>query len=313
MEQEKWRALMGEFEGYLKAGKGLAALTVRNYLTDLDPFYEYLKEQKASSLDEASPLFLRGYLAWLMKLGYVRSSVVRKMSTLRTFFGWLVRQRKLKEDPTAMVSSPKMEKRLPSPLSVMDAEVLLEAPDVSTEVGIRDKALLEVLYAAGLRVSEVVGLDMDDVKMETGEMRVLGKGSKMRIALFGLEAKKALEEYLSQVRVLWANRASGDALFLNHRGRRLTQRSVQSKIRYYSTKAGLMSGVHTHTLRHSFATHLLDGGADLRVVQELLGHSTPATTQIYTHVSQVQARRVYLSAHPRARKQKEKQDGERAS
>ncbi len=293
---------MEEFKKHLAADRGLAPLTLRNYLTDLDPFYEYLRRVNAPDLKDIDHLFLRGYLAWLLRLGYVKSSVARKLSTLRSFFKWLMRRGHLTADATALVSSPKLEHRLPSLLSVADMDRLLEAPDTSTPVGLRDQALLELLYAAGLRVSEVVGLDLADVNLDTQELRVTGKGSKMRIALIGREARNALASYLAQVRPTWANRYSGEALFLNRYGRRLNQRSVQKKVRYYSTKAGLMAGVHTHTLRHSFATHLLDGGADLRVVQELLGHSTPATTQIYTHVTQSQARHVYESAHPRARR-----------
>jgi site-specific recombinase XerD len=299
--------MLNEFKTFLKVGKALAPLTIRNYLTDIGPFYEYLKESDVPSLQEVDRIFIRSYLAWLIRLGYVRSSVVRKLSTLRTLFRWLAWQDLLPDDPTVLVSSPKMERRLPSPLSVSDMELLLEAPDTSTPVGVRDKAILELLYGGGLRVSEVVGLNLNDINLASQELRVLGKGSKMRIVLFGLDAKLAMDTYLTQVRSLWANRASKDALILNRRGHRLSQRSVQMEVRFYSAKAGLMSGVHTHTLRHSFATHLLDGGADLRVVQELLGHSSPATTQIYTHVSQAQARHVYLSAHPRARARKEKE------
>ena len=302
MEEKKWRDLMGEFKRHLVANRGLAPLTVRNYMTDLEPLYEYLKKVGTSSLENVDHLFLRGYLAWLIRLGYERSSVARKLSTLRSLFKWLVQQGHLTSDATVLVSSPKLERRLPTPLSVADVDLLLEAPDTATPVGLRDQAILELLYGAGLRVSEVVGLDMADVDLDSQELRVMGKGSKVRIALVGLEAKGALASYLNRVRPAWANRYSGDALFLNRYGQRLSQRSVQKQVRFYATKAGLMAGVHTHTLRHTFATHLLDGGADLRVVQELLGHSSPATTQIYTHVTQAQVRSVYLAAHPRARR-----------
>lgn len=302
MEEAKWQALMGNFKKHLIAERGLAPLTVRNYMTDIEPLYEYLRETRMADLSSVDHLFLRGYLAWLLRLGYVRSSVVRKLSTLRSFFKWLVREKLVASDATSLVSSPKREQRLPSFLSVADMDLLLEAPDTSKPVGIRDRALLELLYAAGLRVSEVVGLNLEDVNLDGQELRVMGKGSKVRVTLFGKEAKDTLTAYLSQVRPVWANRRSGEALLLNRYGRRLSQRSVQEKVRFYATKAGLMAGVHTHTLRHTFATHLLDGGADLRVVQELLGHSTPATTQLYTHVTQAQARSVYLSAHPRGRR-----------
>ena len=310
MDRQQWLSLMSEFETFLRVGKGLSPLTVRNYVTDLAPFYEFLAESERPDLEAVDPSSIRSYLAWLIRLGYVRRSVARKMSTLRTFFKWLTWQGALPDDPSALVSTPKTDKRLPSFLSVADVDLLLEVPDLSTPVGIRDKAILELVYGSGLRVSEVVGLNLPDVNLATNELRILGKGSKTRVGLFGPEANQALDAYLSQVRPLWTNRASHNALFLSGRGHRLTQRSVQMKVRYYSNKAGLMSGVHTHTLRHSFATHLLDGGADLRVVQELLGHSSPATTQIYTHVTQAQARHVYLSAHPRAKKRPELEVGE---
>ncbi|MGH2543245.1 MAG: tyrosine-type recombinase/integrase, partial [Ardenticatenaceae bacterium] len=165
---------------------------------------------------------------------------------------------------------------------------------------LRDHALLEVIYGAGLRVSEANSLDIEMINLDTGEIRVTGKGSKQRIVLIGQTARHALTLYLRDVRPKLLNRKSGDALFLNKSGSRLSQRSIQEKVRRYALKAGLPSGVHTHTLRHSFATHMLEGGADLRVVQELLGHASPSTTQIYTHVTRSQAREVYMSAHPRA-------------
>lgn len=301
MDQQEWHKLLKEFESFLKVGKGLARLTIRNYITDLEPFSEYLKETQTSNLNQVTYHFLRNYLAWLIKLGYVRSSIVRKLSTLRTFFKWMTNNNIVSNDPTSLVSTPKLEKRLPTLLSVAEVEFLLDAPDTSTPIGIRDKTILELIYGAGLRVSEVVGLNLEDVNIDLQELRVLGKGSKVRVVLFGTNAKNILEAYLKQVRTIWMNRYSYNAIFLNNRGRRLSQRSIQLKVNNYSKKAGLMSGVHPHTLRHSFATHLLDGGADLRVVQELLGHSSPATTQIYTHVTQAQARHVYMSAHPKAK------------
>jgi len=301
MNEQEWQTLLKEFKLFLKVGKGLARLTIRNYTTDLESFSEYLKETETSNLNHITHHFLRNYLAWLIKLGYVRNSIVRKLSALRTFYKWMTNNNIVSSDPTSLVSTPKLEKRLPIFLSVTEVEFLLDAPDTSTEIGIRDKSILELIYGAGLRVSEVVGLNLEDVNIELQELRVLGKGSKVRVVLFGTDARIILEAYLNQVRTIWMNRYSYNAIFLNNRGRRLSQRSIQLKVTNYSRKAGLMSGVHPHTLRHSFATHLLDGGADLRVVQELLGHSSPATTQIYTHVTQAQARHVYMSAHPRVK------------
>ena len=301
MEEHSWRALMERFETHLAAEKGLAPLTVRNYRTDLRPLFDFMRMRDIDGLDALDRYVLRAYLAWLVELGYVRSSVVRKLSTLRTFLRWLIREGDLDKDPLPRRGVMKRETRLPRFLSEDDAARLVEAPDTSRDLGARDRAMLELLYAGGLRVSELAGLDLRDVAIETMEVRVRGKGNKERVVLMGESARDAVAHYVRHVRPgLVRSPRDGGALFLNRYGGRLSARSVQEKVRRYAAGVGLPSGVHTHTLRHSFATHMLDGGADLRVVQELLGHSSPATTQIYTHVSGSQARRVYLGAHPRA-------------
>ncbi len=302
MEQREWRNLMVRFEEHLKAEKGLASLTVRNYKTDLEPLYDFIEARNFSDLRALDRGAFREYLAWLIQLGYVRASIVRKLSALRSFLRWLVRGKVIEADPLPQRGVMKLESRLPRFLSQDEAARLLRAPDTSTPLGIRDRALLELIYGAGLRVSEAHGLDVGGLNLETRELRVRGKGSKERVALIGRAARDALVLYLGQVRPKLANRDSGHALVLNRSGRRLSQRSIQAMVRRYAVKARLRSGVHTHTLRHSFATHMLEGGADLRVVQELLGHASPATTQIYTHVTQSQARKVYLAAHPRAKR-----------
>ena len=300
MEENAWRSLLIRFETHLAAEKGLAPLTVRNYKTDLQPLFDFMRARGFGSLDALDRYALRAYLAWLVELGYVRSSVVRKLSTLRTFLRWLIREKELDKDPLPRRGVMKREARLPRFLSEDDAGRLMDAPDPSRELGARDRALLELLYAGGLRVSEIAGLDLGDVAMETMEVRVRGKGNKERVVLMGESARDAVAHYVRQVRPGLVRSPGVRALFLNRYGGRLSARSIQEKVRRYAANVGLPSGVHTHTLRHSFATHMLDGGADLRVVQELLGHSSPATTQIYTHVSGAQARRVYLGAHPRA-------------
>ena len=302
MEQREWRALIEEFEEHLRAEKGLSNLTIRNYKTDLEPLYDYVRLNSIDGLKALDRTNLRGYLSWLHELGYVRRSIVRKLSTLRTFLRWLIRRKLIDHDPLPRRGVMKMESRLPRFLSQDEAERLVQAPEPSERVGCRDRALLELIYAAGLRVSEAAGLNVSDLNLDARELRVTGKGSRQRMTLVGREARDALVRYLREVRPKLANQHSGNALFLNRFGARLSQRSIQEKVRRYATKAGLRSGVHTHTLRHSFATHLLEGGADLRVVQELLGHSSPATTQIYTHVTRSEARAAYMSAHPRARR-----------
>ena len=300
MDAAAWQELIGKFETHLTAEKGLADLTVRNYKTDLQPLFEYMQTQDIDDLRSLDRYRVRGYLAWLVELGYVKASIVRKLSALRTFIRWLIRIGVIERDPMPSRGTMKGEGRLPRFLSQSEAGRLVSAPDASDDLGARDRALLELIYAAGLRVSEVRDLNIEDIHFDTKELRVRGKGSKQRIVLIGSDAHQALVRYLRDVRPGLASRESGSAVFLNRSGGRLSQRSIQKKIRKYSMATALRTDVHTHTLRHSFATHLLEGGADLRVVQELLGHASPATTQIYTHVTQTQARQAYLASHPRA-------------
>lgn len=300
MDAAAWQELIEKFETHLTAEKGLADLTVRNYKTDLQPLFEYMQTQDINDLRLLDRYRVRGYLAWLVELGYVKASIVRKLSALRTFIRWLIRIGVIERDPMPSRGTMKGEGRLPRFLSQSEAGRLVSAPDASDDLGARDRALLELIYAAGLRVSEVRDLNVEDIHFDTKELRVRGKGSKQRIVLIGSDAHQALVRYLRDIRPGLASRESGSAIFLNRSGGRLSQRSIQKKIRKYSMATALRTDVHTHTLRHSFATHLLEGGADLRVVQELLGHASPATTQIYTHVTQTQARQAYLSSHPRA-------------
>ncbi len=302
-----WAGHVRDFEQHLRTARQLAPLTVRNYLNDLTPFFEYLDMKDAPGLDTADRLFLRGYLAWLLEIGYERPSMARKLTALRAFYRFLVDQGVVKQNQTDAVSAPKAQSRLPVIVSADEIERVMNVQDVTRPAGTRDRALLETLYGAGLRVSEAQALDLQDLDHRTREVRVVGKGSKPRVALVGRTAIEWLDRYLSDVRVSWAGRRSGDALFLNQYGSRLSVRSMQKIVKRSAIKAGLDADFHTHTLRHSFATHMLDGGADLRVVQELLGHSSPATTQVYTHVSTAQARKVYEAAHPRAQRERETQ------
>ncbi len=302
MLESAWNTLLKRFEEHLKAERGLAPLTVRNYLTDVSPLYDYMQVKGFQRLEDLDRTALRGYLAWLSDLGYVRASIVRKTSTLRTFLRWLLRHGLIERDPLPQRGAMKVESRLPRFLSQEEAARLVEAPDMSDRFGPRDRALLDLIYSAGLRVSEAAGLDTENVDLEARQLRVTGKGSKQRIVLIGNSARSALALYVRELRPSLVNRRSGSALFLNRYGGRLSQRSIQEKVRRYAIKAAIGSGVHTHTLRHSFATHMLEGGADLRVVQELIGHASPATTQVYTHVTNTQAKEVYLSAHPRAQR-----------
>jgi integrase/recombinase XerC len=290
---------------YLEAEKGASHYTVRNYRADLAGFFKFLTEKGLTMLDQVDRHILREYLSYLVDEGVVKASIARKLSAIRSFFRYLVREGIIPKNPIEQVSSPKLDKRLPSFLTLEEVERLLSAPDLSTPLGQRDRALLELLYASGLRVSELVGLTLEQIDLETNEIRVLGKGSKERVVLMGLPAVEALKNYLEQGRNQLLGKKRSQALFLNRYGQPLLERSVQRLLNQYAKKAGIGKRVHPHLLRHTFATHMLDGGADLRVVQELLGHARLTSTQIYTHVTKGQARKVYLSAHPLAGEKKD--------
>jgi len=291
-----------KYVNYLEAERNASAYTVRNYTTDLLAFFQFLRDRGVSSLKEVDRHVLRDYLAHLMEHGFAKSRIACKLSAIRSLYRYLLREEMIATNPAATTSSPKLDKRLPSFLTTEEMGRLLEAPDLSTPQGQRDRALLELLYASGLRVSELANLNLDQVNLNTNEIRVWGKGAKERIALMGEPAAEALRAYLQQGRPkLFGTRIRmTNALFINRYGERLIERRVQRILEKYANTAGIGKRVYPHMLRHTFATHLLDGGADLRVVQELLGHANLSSTQIYTHVTRSQARKVYLSAHPMA-------------
>jgi integrase/recombinase XerD len=232
---------------------------------------------------------------------YRATSVVRALSSIRAFHRFLMREGETDRDPTSGVVRPKLPRQLPKPISVGDVTRLLSQPETSTRQGLRDRAVLETLYGAGLRVSELVGLDVDDVDLEDGSVRVLGKGSKERDVPIGRYARDAISAYLTRVRPAISTRRSRSALFLNLRGGRLTRQGCTGILERHARAARIERHVSPHTLRHSFATHLLEGGADVRVVQELLGHASVATTQVYTLITKEHLREVYFTSHPRAR------------
>jgi integrase/recombinase XerC len=290
---------------YLEAERNASPYTVRNYQNDLADFFKFLTKKELTRLDEVDRHVLRDYLSELVERGIAKASIARKLSAIRSFFRYLVREEIIAKNPIEQVSSPKLDRRLPSFLTKEEMEKLLNAPDLSTPLGQRDRALLELLYASGLRVSELVGLTLEQVELESNEIRVWGKGSKERVVLMGVPAAEALKDYIKEGRAELRREKKTKALFLDRYGQKLTERSVQRLLNQYAKKAGIGKRVHPHMLRHTFATHLLDGGADLRVVQELLGHARLTSTQIYTHVTKGQARKVYLAAHPLARKKED--------
>ena len=287
--------LLEAYARYLIAEKNLSPFTLRNYRSDLRDFARYMEQQEGVTPLEVDRQSFRRYLASARDSGIVTASLTRKVSTIRNFYRFLVREGHLESNPLAGVSAPKRERRLPTILTKEHLTNLIQAADEQTPQGLRNRAILELIYAAGVRLSEVVGLNLDQLNLSERTLIVRGKGNKERMVLIGAPAEQALRRYLAQGR---PKLASGEttALFLNREGKRLSGRSVQQIVRRHALRAGLDERVHPHLLRHSFATHLLDGGAELRVVQELLGHANASTTQIYTHVTEEQARRVYTQA-----------------
>lgn len=292
------------FITYMIAERNASTFTVRNYRREVEQFLQFIDMQEVSRLGAVDRRIARRYVAWLSEKGYERASIARRLSEVRSFYAFLRRERLITVNPFESISAPKLPQRLPKYLSIQEVDQLLAAPDRSDHYGLRDAAILEVLYASGLRVSELVNLNVSNVNMRAGELRVWGKGAKERVALIGQSACSALSAYVQTARPQFVAQHKGTAppaLFLNRWGTRLSARSVQSMLDHMARAAGLGKRVTPHMLRHTFATHLLDGGADLRVVQELLGHANLTATQIYTHVSQRAARKAYLRAHPRAR------------
>jgi len=294
---------------YLKVGKNASLYTIRTYQSALignsirgsqKGFFPFLLMKKIDSLDKVTKHTIREYIMWLVDQKVAKSSITCKLSAIRSFYNYLQKEELLKENPLDKISSPKQDKKLPSYLTGDEMNRFLAAPDVSTPVGLRDKAILELLYASGLRVSEVAHLTSSQIDMESREIRVMGKGSKERLVLMGKPAQAAITAYLKEGRPQLLGKKKTEAVFINRYGKQLIERRIQKIVTKYARMGGIKKRVHPHTIRHTFATHLLDGGADLRVVQELLGHASLTTTQIYTHVSKTQAKKVYLAAHPLA-------------
>jgi integrase/recombinase XerC len=292
------------FLEYLRAERNASELTIKSYREDLTALVEYLSDEKsgAPSPGEITTVELRGYLAALHEAGYARTTIARRLASLRSFFRFGQREGWTSGNPAKPLRNPRKARSLPHFLSSDDVDRLLGAPRGTEPMALRDRAILEVLYSAGLRVSELAGLNSGDLDLTGGTLRVRGKGRRERIAPVGSYAAKALTHWLHVRRVSAREKGGGEApVFVNKFGRRLTTRSVGRMLEKHLQTAGLDRRTTPHTLRHSFATHLLDRGADIRSVQELLGHKSLVTTQIYTHVSTAGLKAAYERAHPRAR------------
>ncbi|MFY9571145.1 MAG: tyrosine recombinase XerC [Blastocatellia bacterium] len=298
------------FAEYLKHQRNASAHTLRNYLSDLAQFYDYLcpadstGARRGIEITQIDHITIREYMAKLYQDKRKKTSIARKLATLRTFFKFLCREQVLELNPARLVSSPRLEKRLPKVISIDEVIQFIETPDTDTVLGKRDRAIIELLYATGCRVSEIAGMDLDHIDFKRESIRVRGKGRKERFVPFGSKAAEALTYYFAVRGALLAEtseeKREPKAVFLNYQGTRLTTRSIGRLIDKYVKECALAHDISPHSLRHSFATHMLSAGADLRAIQELLGHARLSTTQIYTHVSIEQLMKVYDKAHPRA-------------
>ncbi|MEH2920445.1 site-specific tyrosine recombinase XerD [Samsonia erythrinae] len=298
--QEDDRALIEQFLDALWLEKNLAENTLASYRLDLRSLAEWLAHHD-SGLLQAQAIDLQSFLADRVEGGYKATSSARLLSAMRRFFQYLYREKTRSDDPSAVLSSPKLPQRLPKDLSEAQVETLLNAPSIEQPLELRDKAMLEVLYATGLRVSELVGLTMSDVSLRQGVVRVIGKGNKERLVPLGEEAVYWIEYYLEHGRPWLLNGQTLDVLFPSNRAQQMTRQTFWHRIKHYARLASIDSEkLSPHVLRHAFATHLLNHGADLRVVQMLLGHSDLSTTQIYTHVATARLKQLHQQHHPRA-------------
>ena len=291
--------LIEQFLDALWMERGLAEQTLQAYRSDLEKFSLWL-DARGDSLLTLPGEVLHDYLAWRLDQGFKASSTARLLSALRRFFQYLIREQLREDDPTALLMGPKLPKRLPKDLSETQVEALLTEPDVGNPLELRDKAMLELLYATGLRVSELVGLTMENISLRQGVVRVFGKGNKERLVPMGEEAMYWIATYLREARGLLLGLQPSDVLFPSNRAQQMTRQTFWHRIKLYASRAHIAVDLSPHTLRHAFATHLLNHGADLRVVQMLLGHADLSTTQIYTHVASERLKALHTEHHPRA-------------
>ncbi len=290
---------INEFLDYLKIEKNYSLYTSKNYKIDINEFKDYLKKENMNYL-KVDYDFIKGYLMELYNRNLSRNSVARKLSSLRSFYKFLFNNDLINTNPFKYVSTPKKEKRLPKYLGVEELEVIFNIPNLNTPLGQRDKLILEVLYATGIRVSELVNIKLNDIDFYKKEIKVMGKGSKQRIDPFGDYCLDAINLFLNdgRKRILQKHHTSCQYLIINEKGNKITTRGVEKIIDDIVKKAALKKHISPHMLRHSFATHMLNEGCDIRTVQELLGHESLESTQIYTHVSNERLRAVYLKCHP---------------
>ncbi|MGY3819893.1 site-specific tyrosine recombinase XerD [Ligilactobacillus salivarius] len=285
---------------YLKVERGLSENTINSYGIDLKLFLEYLRENEIPSFKQVNKEVIVNYMQAEKNNNKANSSILRSVSSLRKFFQYLAQEKIIEKDPMLLIDTPKKKQHLPQVLTKEEVEKLLHSPNTGQVLGLRDRAMLELMYATGLRISEIINLKLEDLHLTIGTLQTLGKGHKERIVPVGDEAIKWINRYLEEARPKLLKQKRSNYLFLNFHGNNLTRQGVWKNLKAEVRKAGIQKNITPHTLRHSFATHILENGADLRIVQELLGHADISTTQIYTHLSNKQLADIYNRAHPRA-------------
>lgn len=300
MNNHELNQFLQEYLAYLKLEKNLSEQSVSSYSSDISKFLKYILEQNVTDLNNISTELISKYFELMRDLGISSSSTSRYLSAVKGFFKYLSSQEYIEKDPVEILSTRITERKLPSVLSFLEIEVLLQSPNVKEKLGLRDKAILELFYSCGLRVSELINLKISDLYFTDGVIRVLGKGSKQRIIPIGSSAVKWISKYMKTLRPLLEKKMkSENIIFLNNRGTKLSRMGVWKIVDKYVKESKIEKEFHPHTFRHSFATHLLEGGADLRAVQEMLGHADISTTQIYTHIDREFVKQMHKDFHPR--------------
>lgn len=294
------KELIQQFLDYLSVERGLAPNTIESYGRDLRAFSDFFEKRGLKSLDATTHKDIAEFMWSEKEKGLSANSISRALVAIKVFYRFLLKEQVIKQDPTSILDSPKLWKRLPDVLGIEEVEKLVTKPDLKDLFGIRDRAILELLYATGIRVSEMINLNLGDLNLDVGFLKCIGKGSKERITPLGKKAKEALARYLQNVRPKLAqSKSHNNGLFLTRLGKKMTRQMVWKIVKKYARLCNIKKDITPHTLRHSFATHLLERGADLRIVQELLGHANISTTQIYTHVDKERLKAIHRKFHPR--------------
>ncbi|MDD5155164.1 MAG: site-specific tyrosine recombinase XerD [Candidatus Omnitrophica bacterium] len=293
------RQLIDNFLSYLSVERGLSRNTTASYQEDLNFYMDFLEEHAFDSLSKVTRNDIADFMLLQKDKGLASNSIARRLAAIKSFHRFLVRERILKADPTSLVDAPKLWKKIPETLSLNEVEALIAQPNIRDKQGIRDRAILEALYATGMRVSEVVNLKLGSLNLEVGFVRCIGKGNKERVIPLGKKAIDSLERYLEASRPAFLKNKESEFLFLSRLGKKISRQSLWKLIRIYARAARIKKPMRPHILRHSFATHLLERGADLRSVQEMLGHANISTTQIYTHINKDRLKTIHKTFHPR--------------